>query len=314
MELNSIDSNSDFEGTIDLSEDILYKRKRKNRRAKETKHRHSAKRLEKYARVKQTPSQHNAMSIAIQDYVKLLIGVQRKGRTVKSCGTLPDPPSAEECLAWEQRRLAKRKYIEKAMNIARERYLQTHSSAKEKHIFMVEANAAEEANSKIQPIDFLSRVPLRNPRLKYSIQEAKTCEAALALAGFSRCTFDWHSPLKTTWNKAVSTLILQQWDKCYRRGGADEYAIDTHLVTPENEFLILERWYENRRQKYSSNLHEETMIAENPAREHELQVKKLSLREKGARTRSRKRVSLFINTTIVHIDYVAYNSNVIEGL
>ncbi|KAH9818723.1 hypothetical protein DFH28DRAFT_887513 [Melampsora americana] len=88
---------------------------------------------------------------------------------------------------------------------------------------------------------FLLKIPHFNSGLKYSIQDSRTCEAALTLAGFYQCTFDWNSKLKSTWNEAICTLILQHWEKCYTSGGADEYLIDAHFVTPQNKFLIPER-------------------------------------------------------------------------
>ncbi|KAG0139025.1 hypothetical protein CROQUDRAFT_55351, partial [Cronartium quercuum f. sp. fusiforme G11] len=54
------------------------------------------------------------------------------------------------------------------------------------------------------------------------------------------CTFDWHSSLQSKWNKAMLTIILQEWEKCYYRGDASRYSINANHILAANKFKIFE--------------------------------------------------------------------------
>ncbi|EGG06359.1 uncharacterized protein MELLADRAFT_86522 [Melampsora larici-populina 98AG31] len=289
------DLNSD-DSFIDLEENLKYKRKRIDRRDKETRDRHVQSRLEKLAQTPVRPSPYDALSKSIQYYVKLLLGIQRKVKrdpSIISNSILPDPPSLTECEAWEQRKLDKRIWIENCVDQATYRYRRKYPNAKPSQILAVQADAAEEAVSNIQPSVFVLQIPSINPGLKYSIRELRTCEGALALAGFSRFTFDWRSSMKSAWNEAVAAIVLQEWAKCYARGGADAYLINSRQATAENQFLVLERWYEYKKRDYSSGLTEDSATTDADGQRGEdinpSIIKEDLRREKVARKNSKKR-------------------------
>ncbi|EGG07793.1 uncharacterized protein MELLADRAFT_85441 [Melampsora larici-populina 98AG31] len=296
------DDSSD--GEHDLSEQRKYQNRRAARKFKEKKHRHQNSRMEKYARTQpEQPSQYDALSTSIHDYIKLLLGIQRKGQGQNTNRSFSDPPTNAECQAWEQRKLDKRLHIDKCVDNAVSKYIETHPNAKPNLILAVEADTAEEAISHMEPIVFASQIPTVIPNLKYSIPDLRTCEGALALAGFSRCALDWRSSMKTTWNEAVAALILQEWEKCYHRGGADKYTINSRKVTPENLHLILERWFETKKRKYVTQVNDEKALLDeenSPPSEGDSrnqnqnrQKKAKEIQDKSCRKRAQKRVCEF---------------------
>ncbi|EGG11566.1 uncharacterized protein MELLADRAFT_91128 [Melampsora larici-populina 98AG31] len=196
-------------------------------------------------------------------------------------------PSETEAQQWEQRKLDKRLEIEKHVGLALLQCIELHPTAKPSLLRAVEIDAAKEAMSHFEPIVFASQIPSRNSNLKYSINELKTCEGAFALAGFSRCTFDWTSLMNSSWNDAVAMLFLHEWEKCYFRGGADKYMVDTREVTTEDCRLLLERWFENKKQKYVSQTNKAVSEQDSEIPEHRPHTKNKD-QEKEARKRAQK--------------------------
>lgn len=240
------------EGSFDLAEDEERRQKRTAIRAKNTTKRHAERRLDLCARGESALSQFEQLSLSIQDFHKLVLGIFRKTRGQNNKPTLPAPPSVDEIKAWTQRKRDRRAIIDNQVKRALEEFRRKHPKPHSNQLAQVEADAARAAKSKIKPVKFTSRVAIQNSGVKYSNGVASTCEAALALAGFNRCTFDWTSSLKTEWNEAMSTILLQEWEKCYKRGDADEYLILDSQVTSENKFQIFKRWYSYKRREYVS--------------------------------------------------------------
>ncbi|EGG05013.1 uncharacterized protein MELLADRAFT_64466 [Melampsora larici-populina 98AG31] len=100
------DSDPESDESISLAENVKYKNKRRCRNAKKTKDRHGELGREKASKPA-ILSQHEKLSVAIIDYVKLLLGITRKPRRAKITfvSSLPAPPSEEEIETWVQRRI-----------------------------------------------------------------------------------------------------------------------------------------------------------------------------------------------------------------
>jgi hypothetical protein len=283
------DSDPESDESISLAENVKYKNKRRCRNAKKTKDRHGELGREKASKPA-ILSQHEKLSVAIIDYVKLLLGITRKPRGAKitSVSSLPVPPSEEEIETWVQRKHHARQITDQAASKALSRYTKKYPDATPRTLELVEKDAIEEAQSKLKPVQFQSLVSNKKPGGRYSSDVAHSCEAALAHAGFTRLTFDWNSSFKSRWNEAVSRIILQEWQKTYLCGDADDYLINAHQVTAHNKNLILERWFENKKLKYTSNQEPDDDI-EKLNRIAELK------REKASQRNSRNNVSILFH-------------------
>ncbi|EGF97329.1 uncharacterized protein MELLADRAFT_85863 [Melampsora larici-populina 98AG31] len=253
--------------------------------------RHKGVALDKAAGVRQSAPLHTEqISIAIADYAKLLLGIARKTQGTKR-SNLPHPPTADEISSWEQRKKDRRGFIERRIEKALNKYLDKTPNPKKSQLALIEAEATKLATEKLKPTPFLSQLDSFSPSSKYSTSVAASCEAALALAGFPRCTFIWTHTLKCKWNEAMYIIILQEWEKCYRRGDADDYHINVNHVTSDKMRLIFEQWYDNKRTAINSGLKKEAKALENPNAEQEELEKDLLVKQRNARRRSRRTVA-----------------------
>lgn len=192
---------------------------------------------------------------AIHEYTKMLMGMPRKnpGSDLQD-PTLPEPPTDEEHQAWKERKSRRQKLMTDAIEKAKRKYLLKHPAGfkpNKTQIRTLEKDTVEKTLTKhpMQPVQFNSRIS-SNFRFKYSPASGSQCEGALALAGFPRCTFDWGASPESPWNSSTSSIILEQWVKCYNLGGAGAYPILEKDNTPENRQLILKRWLENKSPQY----------------------------------------------------------------
>lgn len=159
-----------------------------------------------------------------------------------------------EYAAWEGRKLERRRVIDEAAQDARNRYLRKHPLAKTAVITSVENQAIKTALSNIKPVQFTSQVSRRGGRMRYSVRVIHYCEAAFAIAGYSRATLDWLSSMNTGWNEGVTAILIQEWERCYKNGDADDYGIDDAQVTSKNMRQVVERWLNTKAREYSREL------------------------------------------------------------
>ncbi|EGG09372.1 uncharacterized protein MELLADRAFT_95815 [Melampsora larici-populina 98AG31] len=275
---------SDLDGVYDLVETRKYQNRKSARRVKKTIARHNAARLEKLAKPPAECSQYERLAIAIHHFNNMLLGIVRKGRGRKGNRFLPLPPSDKEYSVWDKRKVERRRLMDKSSEQARSRYQRKYPSALPAQLARVGDHAAEEAISTIPPVKFTLLVPLRNSGVRYSTTMASTCEATLALSGFTRFTYDWTDSFKSKWNEAVSAIILQEWEKCYRRGDANDYYVDVHQVTAKNIREVLERWFNTKVREYVNQCGQEG--GKKRKQPHEQEV----LKEKSRRRQSQKKV------------------------
>ncbi|EGF97744.1 uncharacterized protein MELLADRAFT_69806 [Melampsora larici-populina 98AG31] len=118
----SDESDSSPESDLDIHQRQHHQRKLAQSRAKITKSRHDGIRFEKLTE-DQGPSKNEQLSICIQDYCKLLLGVTRKIRGQKSTSKLPSPPSEKEITEWEKRKNDRKLSIKERVKKERERFL-----------------------------------------------------------------------------------------------------------------------------------------------------------------------------------------------
>ncbi|EGG10250.1 uncharacterized protein MELLADRAFT_94595 [Melampsora larici-populina 98AG31] len=260
------DSDSGSESDLDIRQRQHYQRKEARHCSKITKSRREGVRFEKLTE-DQGPSKNEQLSICIQDYFKLILGVTRKARGEKKTSTLPSPPSDKEITAWEQRKHDRKRTIAKQVSKERERFLKYNSAPKRAELKMIDETATKKAVEKLKP-------------------------AALASGGFPRCTFDWQYSLQSKWNEAMSTIMLQEWEKCYNRGDASRYLINSEHVTSINKFRIFERWYNTQRANFSDQVRKISNTENNASSDStNVVVDDKQAREKISRSNSRKRVS-----------------------
>lgn len=261
IENNSDDSvdldESDSDGELTPLERASQKRKLKaaQKLAKENRDRDSMVGL--LANSHQTPKAATALARALQEYVKMILGVYRKSRSPGSSSaepTLPDPPTEDEVRAWATRQESREETIRKAMERALTKYLSKKPAdfiPNRKQIRTVEKDAAEKAmlSAPLKPVKFTSRVSLTFGS-RYNHRWGHQCEAALALAGFSRCTFDWNGKSDSAWNTAMLRIILQEWEKCHEAHGTKAFGILESENTPKNRIEIVQRWRKGQTTKF----------------------------------------------------------------
>ncbi|EGG09493.1 uncharacterized protein MELLADRAFT_95982 [Melampsora larici-populina 98AG31] len=271
---------SDFEdnesdGDFDLAERQKYKAREAKSRTQKTKERQESTRLAKLSKNTPKCSPHEPLTRAIQDYVKLLFGIPRKRKGRNSDYLLPPPPSNQEYREWDQREVLRQEVVQRSILEARNRYRRKNPLATTSQLAIVEKLAAEKVVSNAQPVEFVSQVVLQNGRIGYSTSVAYTCERVLALAGFPRLAYDWLHSAKSSWNESVLAIISEEWEKCHRRGAADDYDINIKLVTSKNIRQILERWFNTKSREYVSQCSDEKSGAD-PAEAKEKLCKKAS--------------------------------------
>ncbi|EGG01022.1 uncharacterized protein MELLADRAFT_92743 [Melampsora larici-populina 98AG31] len=279
---------SDSESLFDLAEHRKYQNRENSRRTRNTMARHDGTRYEKLAKPPAECSQYERLTIAIHHYNNMLLGIVRKRKGRKGNRSLPPPPSDDEYRAWDRRKVERRRLVDESVKKARARYLRKNPQAPTAQLAKVGDHAAQRAISEIPPVKFSSLVALRNSGGLYSTTVASTCEGTLALSGFSRFTYDWTDSIKSKWNEAISSLILQEWEKCYKRGDADDYDIDVNQVTPKNTRQVLDRWFNTKAREYVTQCNKETLGEnQNEAIEQEASKEKTRRRESQKRLRQK---------------------------
>ena len=62
-----------------------------------------------------------------------------------------------------------------------------------------------------------------------------------------RCTYHWEQHPTSTWNTAVTAILLHSWEMCHQRGGTSNYSISEAHNTPANRLAIVHRWLKSRK-------------------------------------------------------------------
>ncbi|EGG12439.1 uncharacterized protein MELLADRAFT_89003 [Melampsora larici-populina 98AG31] len=269
------DSDDDKDSDGDLTHDEVLERKRK--RAVQlkvlTQIRHQNAEIWKIAAQHPIPKPSTPLARAIHEFAKLLMGIPRKARGSSALSgfeetKLPDPPSEEEHQAWETQKQGREDYICQAQDKAMEKYIAKKLPGfqpNQKQRKTVEKDASEMATLKkpMQPVIFTSQI-LNRGRSRYPHHFGKQCEAALAMAGFPRCTFDWEASYNTPWNTTTATIILAHWVKTYDANGAREFGILTSDNTAANHEEVLRRWCTNKAPKFRDQTRNGVLL-QNPA-------------------------------------------------
>ncbi|EGG04576.1 uncharacterized protein MELLADRAFT_108217 [Melampsora larici-populina 98AG31] len=157
----SDESNSGSESDLDVHQRQHYQRQAAHSRSKITKSRRDGVRFEKLTE-DQGPSKNEQLSICIQDYCKLLLGVTRKVRGQRRTSTLPSPPSETEISKWEKRKKDRKTSIAERIKKERERFLKYNPAPKRAELKLIEEEATKKAVQKLKPAIFTSRVSSRN--------------------------------------------------------------------------------------------------------------------------------------------------------
>ncbi|EGG11172.1 uncharacterized protein MELLADRAFT_92373 [Melampsora larici-populina 98AG31] len=251
------DESSD--GGLTHEESLERKRKRTAKLKALTQIRHREAEIGKVAAQHEVPKAATPLARAIHEYTRMLMGIPRKARGTSMLESvsepkLPDPPSEEERQAWECRKQLREKFIRDAQDKAMQKYLAkkpTGFKPNRKQRKTVEKDAAEMAAIKkpMQPVIFTSRISAGG-RTRYAHHFGTQCEAALAMAGFPRCTFDWQASYDSPWNAATATIILAHWVKTYDANGARAFGIISSDNTPANREEVLRRWCGNKAPKH----------------------------------------------------------------
>ncbi|EGF99107.1 uncharacterized protein MELLADRAFT_94912 [Melampsora larici-populina 98AG31] len=243
---------SDSDGELTPAERASRKRKLKAMRKEEKEQRDRNSMLSTMANSHATPKAATALARALQEYVKMLLGVYRKQRSPNPSSSepsLPEPPTVDEVHAWATQKDA----AQKAM-----------------------------LSAPLKPVRFVSRLSL-TVGSRYDHRWGSQCEAALAMAGFTRCTFDWNGRPDSAWNTAMTRIILQEWEKCHEAHGTKAFGIIAAENTSANRLEIVRRWCENQAPKFRDQA-KMNVMSQTP----EGKVQAAQLREMS-RTRDRRR-------------------------
>ncbi|EGG10278.1 uncharacterized protein MELLADRAFT_94556 [Melampsora larici-populina 98AG31] len=258
------DSDSDLGESSDgelTHQDLLERKRRKKAMQKElTQIRHRDEGIGKAAQAHLTPNSATPLARAIQEFTKMLMGIPRKSRNSSSLDIdaeprLPEAPTDDERHNWLTRKQTREDFIRNAQDKGMKKYLSKKPPGyipNRKQRKMVEHDSAEAATLKnpMRPVVFKSRMA-SGGRSRYAHHWGTQCEAALAMAGFPRATFDWNASWDTPWNSTTSSIILAQWVKVYDANGARNFGILSSENTAANREEILRRWVSNKMPKYN---------------------------------------------------------------
>lgn len=201
------------------------------------------------------PNASSQISQAIYEYVRMLMGISKKSRSSDSPdASMPASPSEAEMKSWIDRREDREGFIQTAVDKAMRNYIASKPRGfkpNRKQTRTIERDAAQRArnSSRLKPVKFVSRVDLKTLN-RYAHSWAIKCEAALSMAGFSRCTFDWDAGYDSPWNTSMSSILIEQWLKCYDAMGTRSFSIISKDNTAENREGILHRWFTNKKVDY----------------------------------------------------------------
>ncbi|EGF97512.1 uncharacterized protein MELLADRAFT_85111 [Melampsora larici-populina 98AG31] len=262
-------SDDDSDGELTFEESENRKRKKAARRREETEDRHRDAMMANLADAPDIPNSASQISQAIYEYVRMLMGISRKSRSVVSDKntddpTLPPPPTETEMNAWTTRREDREESIKSAIEKAMRKYIASKPAGfkpNRKQKRTVERDAAERARSKFKStaVAFTSRLK-HSSSSRYPHSWGLKCEAAFAMAGFPRCTFDWEAGYESPWNSSISTIILDQWVKCFDARGARSFNIIASDNKPGNREEILRRWFTNKKSDYRKQSKREVLM------------------------------------------------------
>ncbi|EGF97164.1 uncharacterized protein MELLADRAFT_87569 [Melampsora larici-populina 98AG31] len=252
------DSDGGSDGELTHQDKLERKRKRKAEQKKLGEIRHRDEGIGKVAAAYLIPKAVTPLARAIHEFTRLVMGIPRKGLSTAvaegACQKLPDPPSEEEMEAWLNRQQRRETLIREAQEKAMEKYVKKKPQGfkpNRKQREMIEKDAAESAAQKnpMRPVIFKSRMSASG-RSRYAHHFGTQCEAALAIAGFPRCTFDWNASYDTPWNSATAAIILAQWVKTYDAHGARGFGILSSDNNAADREEVLRRWCSNKAPKF----------------------------------------------------------------
>lgn len=263
-----------------------------------------------------TPRAATALARALQEYVKMLLGVYRKQRSPSSSSSepsLPEPPTVDEVRAWATRQESRQESINNAMERAVKKYLSKKPAdfkPNRTQIRTVEKDAAQKAmlSAPLKPVRFVSRLSL-TVGSRYDHRWGTQCEAALAMAGFTRCTFDWNGRPDSAWNTAMTRIILQEWEKCHEAHGTKAFGIRSAENTSANRLEIVRRWCENQAPKFRDQEKLNVMSQTPEGKVRAAQLREMS-RSRDRRRRAKTKVSLFqiqVGFTLYNVDVIVVN-------
>ena len=201
------------------------------------------------------PTAATALARALQEWLKFMLGVPQRSKDTKA--DLPDAPTADEKKSWIKSGENRQALVKKAIDSALRKYIKrqtkkiTDFAINPAQTLAVETEAAAQfmTTDPMMPVRFTSRLSIVS-RPKYSHLWGSQCEAALALAGFPRCTFDWLAVSHSPWNTATLNILIQGWVKCFDGNGVKGFGVNREENTAGNRELIVQRWVENQRGKY----------------------------------------------------------------
>ena len=89
----------------------------------------------------------------------------------------------------------------------------------------------------------------------FSHVHIKKCYSELALAGMKRCTYDWLSHHSTPWNKAVITVLLDNWQICMATSkSSTAYTFNKAHNNEAMQTGVLEHWLCGKKKAYRKQL------------------------------------------------------------
>ncbi|EGF98409.1 uncharacterized protein MELLADRAFT_95688 [Melampsora larici-populina 98AG31] len=264
------------DGELEFEETQGRKRQKAAMRQEATEARHRNAMMAEIADAPNVPNAASQISQAIYECVRMLMGISRKSRSGQLEQNTVDPslplaPTVEEMNEWVNRQNDREEFIDSKIKKAMRAYIASKPQGfkpNRKQVRTVKRDAAERARNKhkLMPVKFLSRMDLSSS-YKYSHSWGTKCEAALALAGFTRCTFDWRAGYDTPWNSTMSSIIIEQWLKCFNASGARSYSIISSDNTSGNREELLRRWFTNKKKQYGDQCKQNILMTTAEGRE-----------------------------------------------
>ncbi|EGF99523.1 uncharacterized protein MELLADRAFT_112656 [Melampsora larici-populina 98AG31] len=292
-ETESSAEDSSDEGELTHEDLMERKRKRRANRKKLTEVRHRDKDIGKVADSHPIPKPATPIARAIYEFTRMVMGIPRRGLMSvldpDACQKFPSSPTEEEQQAWLSRKQRRENFIRDAQDKAMDKYLRKKPEGfkpNRKQRQMVEHDSAEEANLKkpMRPVTFTSRIACGG-RTRYAHHFGTQCEAALAMAGFPRCTFDWDGSWDSPWNSGTSSIILASWSKAYDANGAKEFGIISSDNTAANREEVLRRWFSNKGSKVREEVKHvdlmKTPMGREQMKEHVAKVQKRTIKKRN---------------------------------
>lgn len=263
-EESAINDESDSDQGLTHEEKIARKKKKKAARLKKKAEQRRSALVGNLAASHETPAS-TGLSRALQEWIRFMLGVSRKSKASVD-SKLPLAPTDEERKQWMDRKRSREAKIDAAIDKAMKRYIAKKQKKDPKfkpnqtQIATVEKDAASEVMSSdpLKPVTFSSQLSFTT-RSKYSHLWGSKCEGALALAGFPRCTLDWEAGYDTPWNSAMTSILIQQWVKCYDANGAKGFGISHDENTSQNQEEIVRRWVENQVVNYRRQIRDDEL-------------------------------------------------------